>query len=347
MDAVSPEPSRGGPRPGFHLAQLNVGKLIAPVGDPAVAEFIDALDEINALGEASDGFVWRLKGDNGNATSFRAFPDPDIIPNLTVWTSVDALKAYAYRSHHVDFFKRRAEWFMPGQSGVVLWWVPAGHIPTLAEARRRLEFLQANGPSPYAFGFASVTVPLTFRRADVDDPDALGLIGELNAHLDSLYPGPGENHFTLTNDDVAPGMGALLVGMLDGEAVACGAIRTMAGSTVSAFAATSGSISDSTATSASASDGAPPTTAGMIAEVKRMYSRPDRRGLKLGAAILTELEAHARELGATRMVLETGPLQPSALALYDRFGYHRCDCWGEYLDSPENSLCMSKELPAG
>jgi hypothetical protein len=143
----------------YHLAQLNIGKLVAPIGDPRVAEFIDALGSINALGESSPGFVWRLQDEAGNATSIRAFDDPDIIPNLTVWTSVEALKAFAYRSEHVDFFRRRAEWFQPGESGVVLWWVSEGEIPTIAEARRRLEYLAANGPSPYAFGFGSVAPP--------------------------------------------------------------------------------------------------------------------------------------------------------------------------------------------
>ncbi len=295
----------------YRLAQLNIGKLIAPIGDPRVAEFVDALDSINALGEASPGFVWRLKDDAGNATSIRAFDDPDIIPNLTVWTSVAELKAFAYRSAHVAFFKRRAEWFTPGDSATVLWWVCDGEVPTMAEARRRVEFLAANGPSPYAFGFASVAKPLVFHRAALDDPAALELIGELNAELRDRYRQQGANHFTLTAADIAPGTGALLIGTYDGQPVASGAIRRIDATT---------------------------------AEVKRMYVRPGHRGLKLGAAMLDRLHGEAATMDVTRMVLETGIHQPEAEVVYRRAGYEIVPCWGEYLDSPDTSVCMARNL---
>ena len=296
----------------FHLAQLNVAKLLAPIDHPDSAGFADALDHINALGEASPGFVWRLKDDSGNATAIQAFDDPAIIVNLTVWESVESLKAFAYQTEHVSFFRRRAEWFSPEDRGVVLWWVPRGHVPDEAEARRRLEFLRLHGPSPYAFGFASVSPPLTFRRATVDDVDAATLIGELNVDLRDRYRNPAANHFTLTAQDVAPGSGALFVGTHDGDPVTCGAIRLIDART---------------------------------AEVKRMYVRPGRRGLKLGSAMLVELEAHAASLGATRMVLETGIHQPEAQAVYERAGYRVIPCWGEYLNSPATSVCMARNLP--
>ena len=295
----------------LNIAQLNIGKLVAPIGDPRVVEFVDALDSINALGESSPGFVWRLKDEAGNATSIRAFDDHDIIPNLTVWTSVAELKAFAYRSEHVSFFKRRAEWFTPGDSATVLWWTRSGELPTMAEARRRVEFLAANGPSPYAFGFGSVAKPLVFHRAAIEDAAALGLIGELNIELRDRYPEPGANHFTLTADDVAPGAGALFVGTYDGEPVTSGAIRMIDAAT---------------------------------AEVKRMYVRPAARGLKLGAAMLDRLHTEAASIGAKRMVLETGIRQPEADVVYRRAGYHVVPCWGEYLNSPATSVCMARDL---
>lgn len=145
---------------GHHLAELNVARSVAPIDDPAMADFVANLDRINALGEASPGFVWRLKDDSGAATSIRAFDDPLIIVNLTVWTSIETLREYAYRSAHVEVFRRRRDWFVPldGPS-LVLWWVPAGHIPTVIEARERLDHLAANGPTPTAFTLKTTFAP--------------------------------------------------------------------------------------------------------------------------------------------------------------------------------------------
>ena len=138
----------------YHIAQLNIATLLAPIDDPATADFTDNLDRINALGESSPGFVWRLQTDDGNATALRPYPDPMVIVNMTVWTSVAALKDFAYRTEHAEFVARRREWFVAGEHGVVLWWIRAGDLPTVDEAKRRLEFLQRHGPSPYAFRFA-------------------------------------------------------------------------------------------------------------------------------------------------------------------------------------------------
>ncbi|MDP9483681.1 MAG: DUF3291 domain-containing protein [Chloroflexota bacterium] len=150
------------PGPRYHVAELNIGRTVAPIDDPAMADFVANLDPINALGDASPGFVWRLKDDSGAATSIRAFADPLMILNLTVWESVETLREYAYRSVHVGFLRRRREWFVPldGPS-LVLWWVPAGHRPTVAEALERLERLTADGPTPGAF-----TLKVTFPPAD-------------------------------------------------------------------------------------------------------------------------------------------------------------------------------------
>lgn len=140
------------PPQAFHVAELNIGRTVAPLDEPAMADFVANLDPVNALGEASPGFVWRLQDEFGAATSIRAYADPLMIVNLTVWETIEALRAFAYRSDHVEFLRRRREWFVPldGPS-LVLWWVPAGHRPTVAEAKARLAYLAAHGPTPAAF----------------------------------------------------------------------------------------------------------------------------------------------------------------------------------------------------
>jgi heme-degrading monooxygenase HmoA len=137
-----------------HLAQLNIGRLVAPDDDPQVAEFMAALDPINALADASPGFVWRLQDDTGNATSIQAFDDASIIVNLSVWESLADLRAFVYATEHKRYLARRREWFQAFDAlFVVLWHVPAGHIPATAEARERLAHLEAHGPTPHAFTF--------------------------------------------------------------------------------------------------------------------------------------------------------------------------------------------------
>ena len=143
-----------------HLAQLNIARSVAPIDDAAMADFVANLDRINALGEAAPGFVWRLKDESGSATAIRAFDDPLIIVNLTVWTSIEALRGFAYRSDHAEVFRRRREWFVPlGGPNLVLWWVPVGHIPTVAEAREHLDLLAANGPTAQAFTLKTAFPP--------------------------------------------------------------------------------------------------------------------------------------------------------------------------------------------
>lgn len=138
-----------------HLAQVNIGRLRAPTDDPLVADFMNALDEINALAERSPGFVWRLQTDEGNATALRPYADDDsILINLSTWASIDALADYVYRSDHTGFLRRRAEWFERMDEMILaLWWVPAGHHPTEAEAVARLDHLRQHGPTAHAFTF--------------------------------------------------------------------------------------------------------------------------------------------------------------------------------------------------
>ena len=143
-----------GDQQGYHLAQVNVGRLRAPIDDPLIAGFAGALEEINALADAAPGFVWRLQTEDGDATAVRAFEDDTILINLSVWTSLEALADYVYRSEHTAYLRRRAEWFERMRDVfVALWWVPAGHVPTEAEAVAKLDHLRHHGPTAQAFTF--------------------------------------------------------------------------------------------------------------------------------------------------------------------------------------------------
>ena len=140
----------------FHLAQYNVTTLRAPLDAPQSAPFRDALDHINALAESQPGFVWRAKGEGFDSATPSAEQNPLYIVNLSLWDSAEALAAFAYRTEHRDYVRRRLEWFLPHQGpSFVLWWVPAGTIPTGAECEARLAELAANGPTERAFDFAS------------------------------------------------------------------------------------------------------------------------------------------------------------------------------------------------
>jgi hypothetical protein len=138
----------------WHLAQINVGRLVAMPGDPAVAAFVDALDAINAVADASPGFVWRLQSDSGNALDVVVTDDPQVAVNMSVWTDADALFAYVYRSAHTPFMAQRRSWF-DRFSGVyqALWWVPAGTIPSVDDGLARLWRLERFGPTRHAFSF--------------------------------------------------------------------------------------------------------------------------------------------------------------------------------------------------
>ena len=138
----------------FHIAQVNVGRLVAPTSAPEVAEFMAALEPVNALADSWPGFVWRLQDESGDATSLRVFDDDTILINMSVWESIDPLFEFVYKTQHVDYFRRRRQWFERfGRPYLALWWIPAGTLPTAEDARERLEHLEAHGPTPYAFTF--------------------------------------------------------------------------------------------------------------------------------------------------------------------------------------------------
>ena len=139
----------------MHLAELNIGKFRYPTTDPRMAGFMDNLDRVNALAERSPGFVWRLKGDNNNATDFRVGDDYAV--NMSVWETPDALENYVFKTVHVQFYRKRQEWFnLIEKPHMVFWWVEEGHQPTLQEAMDRLEHYQKKGASDQAFGWAEV-----------------------------------------------------------------------------------------------------------------------------------------------------------------------------------------------
>jgi hypothetical protein len=137
----------------YELAQLNIAQMKAPLEAPEMADFVANLDRINALAEAAPGFVWRLKSEDGNATSLRPFGENTLV-NMSVWSSVESLSDYVYKSLHVEIMKRRKEWFeRMAEVYTVLWWVPQGHRPHEYEAMQRLQTLRAMGPTDRAFNF--------------------------------------------------------------------------------------------------------------------------------------------------------------------------------------------------
>ena len=140
---------------GFHLAQVNIGRALGEMTDPVMAEFVARLPEINALADHSPGFVWRLQTEDGDATAVRPYADPRILINLSVWCDLEALRTYVFRSPHAAVMRRRREWFERfDRIYVALWWVPAGHRPSVAEAVARLAHLEQHGPTAFAFSFA-------------------------------------------------------------------------------------------------------------------------------------------------------------------------------------------------
>jgi Domain of unknown function (DUF3291) len=138
----------------YHLAQINVARILAPLDSPVMGGFMSQLEPINALADRSPGFVWRLQTEGGDATSVQAFEDPGMLMNMSVWESVETLKNFVYQSSHLGPLRDRFQWFeKPAQAYLALWWIPAGHIPSIEEACDRLEFRRSCGDSPLAFSF--------------------------------------------------------------------------------------------------------------------------------------------------------------------------------------------------
>lgn len=150
----------------WHLAQINIGRLVAALGDPRVQPFFDALDRVNALADASPGFIWRLQGDSGNAMEISYSPDPLLAVNMSVWRDADSLFEFVYRSAHTPVMARRRDYFQRFAGAYqALWWIEAGSVPTVSEGLSRLWLLERFGPCPQAFTF----------KAQFPAPDQAGL----------------------------------------------------------------------------------------------------------------------------------------------------------------------------
>jgi len=137
-----------------HLAQINIARMIAPLDDPRMADFVALLVPVNALADQAPGFVWRLQSSDGDATSIDYDGDPLTLVNMSVWESIETLKSYVYASQHIGPFRDRTKWFVKmDKPHYCLWWISAGHIPSVAEGRERLEHYQKHGSTPYSFWF--------------------------------------------------------------------------------------------------------------------------------------------------------------------------------------------------
>lgn len=148
------------PQSAWQLAQVNIARMLAPLDSPTMAGFVARLSEINALADRSPGFIWRFQSEAGDATYLRPYDDDRILFNLSVWATPEDLKAYVYRSVHAEMIRQRQQWFAhANEAYFALWWVPAGHIPEVEEAKQRLARLQQHGESAEAFGFRHIFSP--------------------------------------------------------------------------------------------------------------------------------------------------------------------------------------------
>ncbi len=139
----------------YQIAEINIAKMKGvDINDPIMKEFVDNLDLVNEIAEKSEGFVWRLKDENNNATSLNPYDDERIIINVSVWENIESLENFMYRTFHSDFLKKRKEWFLAyGTAHTAMWWISEGHIPSIEEAVEKLDFLQKNGATPNSFDF--------------------------------------------------------------------------------------------------------------------------------------------------------------------------------------------------
>lgn len=138
-----------------YLAQINIAKAKAEMSTETMSDFVSRLEEINSLADSSPGFIWRLQSDEGDSTAIRVFADPLLLVNMSVWEDLESLKHYVYKSAHVELIRDRDAWFnKTATAHQALWWVPRGHIPAVAEGKLRLQHLNAQGPTEYAFTFA-------------------------------------------------------------------------------------------------------------------------------------------------------------------------------------------------
>jgi hypothetical protein len=137
----------------YQIAEINVARMKGvTINDPLMKEFVENLDKVNGIAENSEGFVWRLKDENNNATSLNPYNDQQVIINVSVWESMATLEAFMYKTFHSEFLKRRKEWFQAyGKAHTALWWIPTGQFPSMQEAVEKLDYLQYHGPTEHVF----------------------------------------------------------------------------------------------------------------------------------------------------------------------------------------------------
>ena len=153
----------------LHIAQVNIARMRGALEDPVMRGFVARLDEINVLADGSPGFVWRLQTPEGNATYLRPYDDDRILFNLSVWETIDDLRNYVYGSAHAEVLRQRHDWFEKFHApAVALWWVPAGHLPSIDEAKKRLDRLKQTGPTGFAFTFRALFPPDERYIASID-----------------------------------------------------------------------------------------------------------------------------------------------------------------------------------
>lgn len=144
----------------YQLAQINVAQAKAEINTATMHGFVSRLDEINAIADSSEGFVWRLQSKEGDSTSIRVFEDSLLLVNMSVWENIETLRNYVYKSLHVEMIRDREAWFNKSATAhQAMWWIPAGHIPTTEEAKEKLEYIQLHGPSQEAFTFGKPFPP--------------------------------------------------------------------------------------------------------------------------------------------------------------------------------------------
>jgi hypothetical protein len=156
----------------YHLAQANIGRFRAPIDSAVMEGFRNQLDPINTLADQSAGFIWRLQTEDGNATAIRPYAGDDLMAiNMSVWESLESLQHFVYKTSHVETLRARKQWFEQLEGPMlVLWWIPAGQLPTVSDAQERLAHLKEHGPTPYAFTFRS---PFTAPDDASAEPDGL------------------------------------------------------------------------------------------------------------------------------------------------------------------------------
>jgi len=154
----------------YHIAQFNIAKSLAPLDDPKMADFVSELDRVNKLADKTSGFVWRLQGANGEAaTSINPYDDNSILINYSVWEDIQSLHEYTYSGEHMEIFKQRKKWFGKLEGfKLVMWWIPAGTIPTIEEGQAKLAYLNEHGVTPQAFTFSKQFTVEEFLATETD-----------------------------------------------------------------------------------------------------------------------------------------------------------------------------------